>query len=77
MLSELQHSMMMAKANAQHLKRNLPIKIKIMNWIWYNIINTKHGWHGYIREEIDEIDIDQLMTDRAEEYQQGISDTYD
>ena len=46
---------MMANANAQHLKRNLPIKTKLMNWIWDNIINTKRGWHEYVQEEIDEI----------------------
>ena len=67
----------MTNANAQHLKRNLPIKTKLMNWIWDNIINTKRGWHEYVQEEIDEIDIDQLMSDRAEEYNQGICDTYD
>ena len=77
MMSELQHNMMMAKANAQHLKRNLPIKTKLMNWIWDNIINTKRGWHEYVQEEIDEIDINQLMCDEAEAHNQGICDTYD
>ena len=77
MMNELQRNIMMANANAQHLKRNLPIKTKLMNWIWDNIINTKRGWHEYVQEEIDEIDIDQLMSDRAEEYNQGICDTYD
>ena len=67
----------MTNANAQHLKRNILIKTKLMNWIWDNIINTKRGWHEYVQEEIDEIDIDQLMSDRAEEYNQGICDTYD
>jgi hypothetical protein len=70
---------LMNESRAKHLKRILheiyimPIK----NWIWNNIIDKKHGWHEYIQEGIDEIDIDQLMADRAEEYQQGISDTYD
>ena len=77
MMNELQHNIMMANANAQHLKRNLPIKIKLMNWVWDNIINTKRGWHEYVQQEIDDIDINQLMCDEAEAYNQGICDTYD
>lgn len=50
-------------------------RIKI--WIWNNIIDTKLGWHDYIQGEIDDIDIDQLMTDRAEENYNGMCETYD
>ena len=66
------------KSRAKHLKIVLHeiYVLPIKNWLWNNIIDSKHGWHEYVQEEIDEIDIDQLMTDRAEEYQQGISDTY-
>ena len=57
------------------------MRINIMNrikiWIWNNIIDTKCGWHDYIQCEIDDIDIDQLMTDRAESYHEGMCETYD
>jgi hypothetical protein len=41
---------------------------KIKNILWNKIIDTKYGWHDYIQGEIDDIDIDQLMSDRAESY---------
>ena len=44
--------------------------------IWKYIIDTKWGWHSHIQCEVDDIDVEQLMTDRAEEYAQGMSDTY-
>jgi len=44
--------------------------------IWKYIIDTKWGWHSHIQCEVDDIDVEQLMTDRAEEYAQGVSDTY-
>ena len=50
---------------------------KIKTWIWNNIIDTKLGWLDYIQCEIDDIDIDQLMTDRAESHQEGMNETYD
>ena len=40
----------------------------IKKWIWNNIIDTKYGWHDYIQGYVDDIDIDQLMSDRAESY---------
>ena len=49
----------------------------IKKLIWKYIIDTRHGWHDYIQCEVDDIDVEQLMTDRAEEYAQGVSDTYD
>ena len=50
---------------------------KIKKYIWNNIIDTKYGWHDYIQCEIDDIDIDQLMTDRAELIHEGMCETYD
>jgi len=41
---------------------------RIKNMLWNKIIDTKYGWHDYIQGEIDDIDIDQLMSDRAESY---------
>ena len=54
------------------------IKAKpLKNWIWRNVIDTKLGWHGHIEGVIDDIDVDELMSNRAEEYNQGINDCYD
>ena len=50
---------------------------RIKNWIWNNIIDTKYGWSGHIKCEIDNIDIDQLMTDRAELYAESRSEAHD
>ena len=50
---------------------------KIKNMIWNKIIDTKYGWHDYIQGEIDDIDIEQLMTDRAEDHYNSMCDTYD
>ena len=47
----------------------------IKKWAWNNIISKY--WHDYIQCEIDDIDIDQLMTDRAEENYNGMCETYD
>ena len=45
------------------------IKAKpLKNWIWNNIIDTKLGWHDDIQCVIDDIDVEQLMNDKAEEY---------
>ena len=41
---------------------------KIKTMLWKKIIDTKYGWHEYIQGEIEDIDIDQLMSDRAESY---------
>ena len=50
---------------------------KIKNMIWNKIIDTKYGWHDYIQCEIDDIDIDQLITDNAEAHHDGMCETYD
>jgi len=44
----------------------------IKKFIWNKIIDTRCGWHDYIQCEIDDIDIDQLMTDRA----QSLAESY-
>tara|TARA_Y100000310_G_scaffold54387_1_gene49853 strand:- start:745 stop:927 length:183 start_codon:yes stop_codon:yes gene_type:complete len=49
----------------------------IKKYIWNKIIDTKYGWHDYIKCEIDDIDIEQLITDRAEDHYNGMCDTYD
>ena len=58
----------------------------LKRWIWNNIIDTKLGWHNDIQcviDEIrihtieDEIDIDELMNERAEEYNTGLQECYD
>ena len=47
----------------------------IKKWAWNNIISKY--WHDYIQCEIDDIDIDQLMTDRAELYAEARSEAHD
>ena len=43
------------------------IKAKpLKNWIWRNVIDTKLGWRDDIQYVIDDIDIEQLMNDKAE-----------
>ena len=54
---------------------NIIYKIKTL--VWNKIIDTKYGWHDYIQGEIDDIDIEQLMTDRAESDHEGMCETYD
>ena len=49
----------------------------IKKFIWNKIIDTKYGWHDFIQCEIDDIDIESLMSDRAEEYNEGLCETYD
>jgi len=49
----------------------------LKRWIWNNIIDTKLGWHNDIQCVIDEIDIDELMNERAEEYNTGLQECYD
>ena len=48
---------------------------KIKNWIWNNIIYRY--WSDHIQCEIDNIDIDQLMTDRAELYNEARCEAHD
>ena len=54
---------------------NIIYKIKTI--LWNKIIDTKYGWHDYIQGEIDDIDIDQLMTDTAEAYAEARSEAHD
>jgi len=49
----------------------------IKKFIWNKIIDTKYGWHDFIQCEIDDIDIDQLMSERAESFNEGMCETYD
>ena len=51
-----------------YMIRKIDIICYIKNIIWNKIIDTKLGWHDYIKCEIDDIDIEQLMSDRAEAY---------
>ena len=68
----------MPNANAKAFERpKIALTLRIKNWIWNNIIDTKLGWHGHIEGVIDDIDVDELMSNRAEEYNQGINDCYD
>ena len=53
----------------------IPLTIKTL--MWNKIIDTKYGWHNYIQCEIDDIDIDQLITDNAEAHHNGMCETYD
>ena len=39
----------------------------VRNWALYNIIDTKLGWHDNIQCVIDDIDVEQLMNDKAED----------
>jgi hypothetical protein len=50
---------------------------RIKTLVWNKLIDTKYGWHDYIQGEIEDIDIDQLMTDRAEAYAEGMSEAHD
>ena len=50
---------------------------RIKNLIWNNIIDTKYGWHDYIAIDIDDIDIDQLISDRGESHSEGVQECYD
>ena len=49
----------------------------IKKFIWNKIIDTRCGWHDFIQCEIDDIDIDQLMSERAESFNEGMCETYD
>jgi len=55
---------------------NMNIIYIIKNMIWNKIIDTRYGWHDYIQGEIDDIDIEQLMTDRAESYYEDRCEAY-
>ena len=49
----------------------------IKKFIWNKIIDTRCGWHDYVQREIDDIDIDQLMSDTAEAYAEARSEAHD
>ena len=50
---------------------------RIKNWIWNNIIDTKYGFHDYVMNDLDDIDIDQLISDRGEARSEGVQECYD
>ena len=54
---------------------NIIHRIKTM--VWNKIIDTKYGWHDYVMNDLDDIDIDQLMTDRGEARSEGVQECYD
>ena len=59
------------KSRAKHLKIVLHeiYVLPIKNYIWNKIIDTKHGWQDYIMIDVeDRLDVDQLVSERAEEY---------
>ena len=59
------------RSRAKHLKIVLHeiYVLPIKNWIWNKIIDTKHGWEEYIMIDVeDRLDVDQLVSERAEEY---------
>ena len=59
------------KSRAKHLKIVLHeiYVLPIKNYIWNKFIDTKHGWQDYIMIDVeDRLDVDQLVSERAEEY---------
>ena len=59
------------RSRAKHLKIVLHeiYVLPIKNYIWKKIIDTKHGWQDYIMIDVeDRLDVDQLVSERAEEY---------
>ena len=71
-------------SRAKHLKIVLHeiYVLPIKNYIWNKFIDTKHGWQDYIMIDVeDRLDgsdlIDQLMSERAEEYNTGVNECYD
>ena len=49
----------------------------IKKWIWNNIIDTKYGFHDYVMNDLDDIDIDQLISDRGDARSEGVQECYD
>jgi hypothetical protein len=65
------------RSRAKHLKIVLHeiYVLPIKNWIWNKIIDTKHGWEEYIMIDVeDRLDVDQLVSERAEEYNEMRND---
>jgi len=65
------------KSRAKHLKIALHeiYVLPIKNWVWNKIIDTKHGWEEYIMIDVeDRLDVDQLVSERAEEYNEMRND---
>ena len=59
------------RSRAKHLKIVLHeiYVLPIKNYIWNKFIDTKHGWQDYIMIDVeDRLDVDQLVSERAEEY---------
>ena len=59
------------KSRAKHLKIVLHeiYVLPIKNYIWNKFIDTKHGWQDYIMIDVeDRLDVEQLVIERAEEY---------
>ena len=64
-------------SRAKHLKIVLHeiYVLPIKNYIWKKIIDTKHGWEEYIMIDVeDRLDVDQLVSERAEEYNEMRND---
>ena len=64
-------------SRAKHLKIALHeiYVLPIKNYIWNKIIDTKHGWQDYIMIDVeDRLDVDQLVSERAEEYNEMRND---
>ena len=64
-------------SRAKHLKIVLHeiYVLPIKNYIWKKIIDTKHGWQDYIMIDVeDRLDVDQLVSERAEEYNEMRND---
>ena len=58
-------------SRAKHLKIVLHeiYVLPIKNYIWNKFIDTKHGWQDYIMIDVeDRLDVEQLVIERAEEY---------
>ena len=49
----------------------------IKKYIWNNIIDTKLGWHDYVMNDLDDIDMDQLISDRGEARSEGVQECFD
>ena len=64
-------------SRAKHLKIVLHeiYVLPIKNYIWNKFIDTKHGWQDYIMIDVeDRLDVEQLVIERAEEYNEMRND---
>ena len=65
------------RSRAKHLKIVLHeiYVLPIKNYIWNKFIDTKHGWKDYIMIDVeDRLDVEQLVIERAEEYNEMRND---